>query len=588
MGHFTAACIYHARCHKCGEHHQVQRKTHTYICANCRGPHTPYSADTPREKRIIQLMEKNKPQLQSGTTIITTKILFHQRTTTSMTTANPSTPRTTNPAPDTSTQTRLNDNGRKPQDINTKPLITNLPPGSAVSVWENDIMNHVFYQVSLSDPDIGDTHTWSMTFSPVAGGQMFQIGTSNGTISTAAVLDYETLAVKTFSAAITVTDGRETSDAHVLSITVMDVNEAPSLSSTSYVITTQEVPGGTSLGNSGIFSTDPDAGDIITYSIACGSDSGYLSVIPTTGFVTMITAFDLDSQSLAIYTIGCTLTCTDSGGLMDTSSLNVTITDTNDNTPQFSQAMYSFTLAVSSTVGTHIGQVTATDRDVSANNNRLSFALSSTTVFNIDSGGNIILTGLASIANPYILTVTATDSGGLSSTSMLQVLVITNSASTTENTNKGFFSYTENIVWFTFALVLGAGMFGMMGYMLYHYCKMKILKSERQIRNAQSKMPNQQKGVETKINELTAKPGTPLGSTIRVSQDTRPWSPLQRVWSPRVSSNTITPIYVTPSTPTFMPNQAKVQLVELMQEKDSLKPGSSFLIENYHRHIQGK
>ncbi|KAL3885117.1 hypothetical protein ACJMK2_025215 [Sinanodonta woodiana] len=192
----------------------------------------------------------------------------------------------------------------------------------------------------------------------------------------------------------------------------------------------------------------------------------------------MVTAFDLDSQPLSIYTIGCTLTCTDSGSLLDASSLNVIITDANDNTPQFSQAMYSFTLTVGSTVGTRIGQVIATDRDVSSNNNHVSFTLSSTTVFNIDSGGNIILTGAASLANPYIVTVTAIDSGGLSSTSILQVLVLTNtanSATTTESANDGFFSYTENIAWFSCALALGAGMFGLMGYLLYRYCKMKAV-----------------------------------------------------------------------------------------------------------------
>lgn len=54
------------------------------------------------------------------------------------------------------------------------------------------------------------------------------------------------------------------------------------------------------------------------------------------------------------------------GDLKDTASLVVTINDVNDNTPTFGSSAYTFYASPSTSVGTVLGSIAATDADIGA------------------------------------------------------------------------------------------------------------------------------------------------------------------------------------------------------------------------------
>lgn len=70
--------------------------------------------------------------------------------------------------------------------------------------------------------------------------------------------------------------------------------------------------------------TDPDAGDTATYTMDCGTDTGYFLLDTATREVSFQSDFDLDTGSLPT-TVSCTVTVTDSSGLTDTATLQISI-----------------------------------------------------------------------------------------------------------------------------------------------------------------------------------------------------------------------------------------------------------------------
>ncbi|CAB1326240.1 unnamed protein product [Coregonus sp. 'balchen'] len=55
------------------------------------------------------------------------------------------------------------------------------------------------------------------------------------------------------------------------------------------------------------------------------------------------------------------------GGLTGTTTINITLTDVNDNPPRFSQSIYQFSVPESMKAGTPVGRITAVDKDLGKN-----------------------------------------------------------------------------------------------------------------------------------------------------------------------------------------------------------------------------
>lgn len=63
--------------------------------------------------------------------------------------------------------------------INTSPVITNLPLASPISIPENSALSASVFQVSVSDVNAGDTHTYTASYNPGLGSTLFSFNAAS-------------------------------------------------------------------------------------------------------------------------------------------------------------------------------------------------------------------------------------------------------------------------------------------------------------------------------------------------------------------------------------------------------------------------
>ena len=254
-----------------------------------------------------------------------------------------------------------------------------------------------------TDPDADDTLTYSIS------GEAFDIDTS-GAITVDAALDHET--TESYSLTVTVADASGLSDTATVSITVTDVNEAPSFDAATYTFTIAEnAILGEQLGT--VPATDPDENDTLTFSIGGNKFS-----ISASGSVTV--AQLLDYETAASYSL--TATVADGGGLSDTATVSITVTDV-DESPAFDSEEYSFTVSEDAAVGTVVGTLTASDANV-RQGQTLTHSVEGDEAFTIDSSNGALTVASALDYETFLthdLTATVTDETGLTDTATISI-----------------------------------------------------------------------------------------------------------------------------------------------------------------------
>ena len=156
-----------------------------------------------------------------------------------------------------------------------------------------------------------------------------------------------------------------------------------------------------------------------------GYNTTYFEMDEDTGNVYFGRDFDTDIGHPPVSR--CNVTVKDVGGLTDTGFLTINIADTNDFTPSFDLDIYTVFLLPSETVGTIIGNFTATDKDISTTWSTLVYALNQTSLggeyFSIDENGTTTIAKDTSTVFTYgqkvSFSMTATDGGGLVGTATL-------------------------------------------------------------------------------------------------------------------------------------------------------------------------
>ncbi|WP_346190125.1 cadherin domain-containing protein, partial [Rubritalea halochordaticola] len=236
----------------------------------------------------------------------------------------------------------------------------------------------------------------------------FAIDSATGAITTAAALDYE--AANSYALTVTATDAGGLTDTATVSIAVTNVNEAPSVADASGSVVEGQ---GAGVVVASVSASDPDAGDTVGYAV-----SGGPFAIDSSGVITTTAALDYEAAN----SYALTVTATDGGGLTDTATVNVAVTNVNE-APVANNV--SVSVAEDSPAGTSVATVTSADPDagdsvsyaITAGNDG-SFAINSST-------GEITLAGMVDYetTSSYVLTVTATDGGGLTDTATVTVTV---------------------------------------------------------------------------------------------------------------------------------------------------------------------
>ena len=215
-------------------------------------------------------------------------------------------------------------------DVNDAPEIDD-PAGNNVNVAENTAGTVVV--MTATDEDAADTLEFSLS-GPDA--DKFDIsGLGVLTFKPGDVPDFENAqdvgADNIFDITVTVADRTngnpdQLTDSSTFTVTVTDVNEAPTIDSSP----THSVAENTTAVTT-VTVTDPDAGDSHTFAITGGADETAFS-ITTGGVLTFNVApdFEVPTDGGAGNDYMVEVTATDSGGLVSVQSLTVNVTDVNE------------------------------------------------------------------------------------------------------------------------------------------------------------------------------------------------------------------------------------------------------------------
>ncbi|XP_067218474.1 cadherin-6 isoform X1 [Chanodichthys erythropterus] len=106
----------------------------------------------------------------------------------------------------------------------------------------------------------------------------------------------------------------------------------------------------------------------LSYSISQGHP--YFSVEPHTGIIrTALGPSDMDREQREHYqvVIEAKDMAGQKGGLTGTTTVNISLTDVNDNPPHFTQSIYQFSVPELTTVGSSVGRIEAVDADIGRN-----------------------------------------------------------------------------------------------------------------------------------------------------------------------------------------------------------------------------
>jgi VCBS repeat-containing protein len=320
--------------------------------------------------------------------------------------------------------------------VNNPPVIVS---DATATAQENQTLA---YTAIATDPE-GDAVTYSISGTDAA---RFNINSATGVVTFKAAPNFEAPADSNgdnqYQIVVTATDG-EDSSAQAVTISVANVNEAPTVTSgAAATVNENQTAAYTTTA------TDPDAGTVLTYSLS-GTDAALFNINSGTGVVTFKAApnFEAPADAGANNQYNFIVTATDAGGLSDDQAVAITVANVNE--------APTVTSAATATVDenqTAAYTTTATDPDAGT---VLTYSLSGTdaALFNINSGTGVVTFKAApnfeapadaGANNQYNFIVTATDAGGLSDDQAVAITVanvneaptVTSGAAATVNENQ--------------------------------------------------------------------------------------------------------------------------------------------------------
>ncbi|XP_066303811.1 protocadherin Fat 4-like isoform X2 [Branchiostoma lanceolatum] len=317
---------------------------------------------------------------------------------------------------------------------------------SRFNVQESVNIGTVVGQVFANDTD--DGANGRVTFYLSAGGDgKFTVDRESGEITVLANLDYESLSDPNITLTVVAVDGGEVPNYAVSTVTVavMDVNDnAPEFENSHYNFQVSENLNASSLVGT-VFAEDTDEGrngEVMYYLDPSGEEVPF-NISEETGEITTSEVLDREGDATS-YTF--TVFAQDNGmptSLNSTATVTVSITDENDNPPEFNPTEYHVSILEQSPIGMVVAETSVTDADVGTNA-ELTYSLrgNGTKYFSVDDKGLVrmreiltvekltgegLISGMANETNSTTIrfSVVATDGGTppLSGTAELFVTV---------------------------------------------------------------------------------------------------------------------------------------------------------------------
>ncbi|XP_037388733.1 protocadherin Fat 1a isoform X4 [Pygocentrus nattereri] len=238
----------------------------------------------------------------------------------------------------------------------------------SITVFENTEMHTPVARLQATDLDTGSNAALLFSLLDSADG-VFSVDEVSGVLFLDSALDRELRSSYTLRARVSDRGSpRSLSSTCTVAVSVLDINhDPPVFQHREYAATVPEdVTVGTQVLRVQALSRDAESGDHITYSIVNGNERGAFSMDPRTGGIFVIEPLDYESS----HEFYLTVEATDGGtpALSDMATVNVNVTDVNDNSPVFGQAVYAAVVSEDAELGKTILTVVADDADGPSNN----------------------------------------------------------------------------------------------------------------------------------------------------------------------------------------------------------------------------
>ena len=256
-----------------------------------------------------------------------------------------------------------------------------------------------------------------ISYTLVQGSQsLFQIHTETGQLA-----NLEYLPLKSFPLTVEAELNSKITTAELTVRVLPEYTTTPRFEHTSFHFATSEyTPVGTPFAVIQAFSLDPQT-TVQGYSIARGNTDSDLAINATTGV--LLVAHELDRERTPSYNL---YICYKESGAEIEVSVDVSVSDENDNSPEFSQLLYEARVSELNPPDTPVVSVSAADRDT-GENGMVGYRLDSEVdMFAIDeSSGEVVLAGNLNHEQQsmYTFTVVAEDRGQPAQTSTAIVVV---------------------------------------------------------------------------------------------------------------------------------------------------------------------
>ena len=285
-------------------------------------------------------------------------------------------------------------------------------------IWEWELAEHVAGPVELgaveaTDVDAGDTLRYSLSG---AGAALFDVGESSGVVRYVGAGEDAETGPEGWEFEVVATDRAGLAAVAKVRVLLLDVNEAPAFVDSAYAFDLAEnVSGPRELGR--VEATDPDRGDALTYSLARG-DAGRFDVDGASGAVRYVGAGEDYEDGPPEFAL--VVRVTDGGGLTAEAGVVVTLLDVNEGP----EAVGSLSPPVLE-VGGAPWEVGLGEYFRDPDGDALSYVVvsSSPSVAAASVSGAGRLSVAPREIGAAVVTVTATDAGGLTATQQASVTV---------------------------------------------------------------------------------------------------------------------------------------------------------------------
>ncbi|XP_048851790.1 protocadherin Fat 1a isoform X3 [Brienomyrus brachyistius] len=257
-----------------------------------------------------------------------------------------------------------------------------------------------------------------ITYAIVSGNEhgMFSVDPQTGDIFVIEPLDYESF--HEYYLTVEASDGGAPAltDLATVSINLTDVNDhSPVFSQDVYsTVVSEDAPLGRTIVAVVAEDADGPTHNRVRYTIMSGNQGSTFTIDVVKGVVKV--ARSLDREKVSGYTL--TVQATDNGQppRSSSTSINIDVSDVNDNAPVFSQANYSAIIQENQPMGSSVLQLSVSDRDASHNGPPFSFAIvdgNEGDAFQMDARGVLLVVGQLSrhMREHYLLLVQVSDSG---------------------------------------------------------------------------------------------------------------------------------------------------------------------------------